>query len=81
MGSTVSIGKLLINAVMSNKLKKLRSLSQNGTVVGKGVDWSPFMGRKHYRRTESTYPIRVSETEHGKPVRLPLGKANRKASR
>jgi hypothetical protein len=54
VGSMVSVCKLSINVVMSNKLKKLRSLSQNGTVVGKGVDRSPFMGRKHYRRTEST---------------------------
>jgi hypothetical protein len=50
----VSRCKLLINVVMSNKLKNADKLEPNGTVVGKGVDLSPFMGRKHYRRTEST---------------------------
>jgi hypothetical protein len=39
--------------------KEAGKLEPNGTVVGKGVHLSSFMGRKHYRRTESTYPIRV----------------------
>jgi hypothetical protein len=42
-----------------HQAKEADKLEPNGTVVGKGVDRSPFMGRKHYRRTESTYSIRV----------------------
>ena len=55
----VSICKLSINVVIINKLKNADKLEPKGTVVGKGGDLSPFMGRKHYRRTESTYPVRV----------------------
>jgi len=55
----VSTCKLSINVVIINKLTNAEKLEPKGTGVGKGVHLSPFMGRKHYRRTESTHPIRV----------------------
>jgi hypothetical protein len=50
----VSRCKLSINVVIINKLKNADKLEPKGIVAGKGVYLSPFMGRKHYRRTEST---------------------------
>jgi hypothetical protein len=50
----VSRCKLSINVVIINKLKNADKLEPKGIVAGKGVDLSPFMGTKRYRRTEST---------------------------
>ena len=49
----VSTCELSINVVKVNKLKRLASLSQKGTVAGKGAHFSLFMGTKRYRRIES----------------------------
>jgi hypothetical protein len=70
----------LINVVRTTKPKTLRGLSQNGTWPG--VRASPFS----YRRRKATgaqagpTPFGDTDTERGKPTRLPQGEATRKGS-
>jgi hypothetical protein len=71
MDGMVNIRELSITVVKRNKPKMLTGLSQNGIVVGTGACRSPVMDTQHYRRTESTSPIRVNRAERGKPVSLP----------
>jgi len=79
MDGMVNTGELSIHVVTTSKPKMLRGLSQKGTVAGTGSQTYPVMDTKRYRRTESTYPVRVNLVERGKPVSLlPKG---RKGSR
>jgi hypothetical protein len=57
-----------INVVNYDKPKMLRGLSHKGTVVGTGPRRYPVMHRQHYRRTESTSPMRVHLVERAKLV-------------
>jgi hypothetical protein len=51
----------------------LTGLRQTGTVAGPGTAYFPGMGIPSYRWKERTYPLSVTQTEHGKPVELPTG--------
>ena len=80
MDGRANPGERSINIVNENKPKVLEGLSQKGTVVGTRIPPFLVMGIPRYRWRERAYPIVVPETEHGNPVRLPRGKARRKAS-
>jgi len=81
MDGRANPGERSINIVNENKPKVLEGLSQKGTVVGTRIPPFLVMGIPRYRWRERAYPIVVTETEHGNPVRLPRGKARRKACR
>ena len=81
MDGMANPGERSINIVKDNKPKVLAGLSQNGTGAGTRIPPFLVMGIIRYRWIERTYPIVVTETEHGNPVRLPPGKVGRKASR
>jgi hypothetical protein len=68
MDGMVNTRERSINVVNYDKPKMLSGLSQKGTVVGTGPRRCPVMHRQHYRRTESTSPMRVNLVERGKPV-------------
>ena len=68
MDGMVNTRELSINVVNYDKPKMLIGLSQKGTVVGTEPRRCPVMHTQHYRRTESTSPIRVNLVERGKPV-------------
>ena len=80
MDGMANPGERSINIVIANKPKVLQGLSQKGT--GAGTRISPFlvMGHNATGGQSAPPPCVVTETEHGNPVRLPQGKANRKAS-
>ena len=73
-------GKLLINVVRKNKPKVLRGLSQKAISVGTGAESSPVADNQHHRRMRQSLTHPGMNTERGKPVTFPLGKANRKVS-
>jgi hypothetical protein len=64
----VNPGERSIKVVKRHKPKMLTGLTQNGPVVGTRARYSPVMDTQHYRRTESTYPIRVNLANRGQPV-------------
>src|SRR4030095_13912857 len=74
-------GERLINIVTENKPKVLAGLGQKGTVAGTRMFPFLVMGRNASGGQRAPPPCVVTETEHGNPVRLPQGKASRKARR
>jgi hypothetical protein len=74
-------GERSINIVRANKPKVLAGLSQKGTVAGTRIFPFLVMGTNATGGQSAPTPFAVTETEHGNPVRLPQGKANRKGSR
>ena len=74
-------GERSINIVIDNKPKVLEGLSQKGTVAGTRTLCFLVMGIHATGGQSAPTPFFVTETEHGNPVRLPRGKASRKASR
>ena len=74
-------GERSINIVRANKPKVLEGLSQKGTVAGTRIPPFLVMGSNATGGQSAPTPCVVTETEHGNPVRLPQGKANRKVSR
>src|SRR5712691_7417241 len=70
-----------INIVTENKPKVLEGLGQKGTVAGTRTLGFLVMGIHATGGQSAPHPFVVTETEHGNPVRLPRGKASRKASR
>jgi len=71
----------LINIVTENKPKVRAGLGQKGTVAGTRTFPFLVMGSNAAGGQSAPTPFVVTETEHGNPIRLPQGKANRKASR
>ncbi len=69
----VNPGERSVNIVNFDKPKVLTGLRQTGTVAGPGTAYFPGMGIPSYRWKERTYPLSVTQTEHGKPVELPTG--------
>jgi hypothetical protein len=74
-------GERSINIVIENKPKVLEGLGQKGTVAGTRILPFLVMGSNATGGQSAPTPFAVTETEHGNPVRLPPGKANRKGSR
>ena len=74
-------GERSINIVKENKPKVLAGLGQKGTVAGTRILPFLVMGSNATGGQSAPTPFAVTETEHGNPVRLPQGKANRKGSR
>jgi hypothetical protein len=74
-------GERSINIVRANKPKVLEGLSQKGTVAGTRTPRFLVMGSNATGGQSAPTPFVVTETDHGNPVRLPPGKASRKASR
>jgi hypothetical protein len=74
-------GERSINIVRENKPKVLAGLGQKGTVAGTRILPFLVMGSNATGGQSAPTPFVVTETEHGNPVRLPQGKANRKGSR
>jgi hypothetical protein len=72
-------GERSIHIVTENKPKVLAGLGHKGP--GAGTRTFPFlvMGRNATGGQRAPTPCVVTETEHGNPVRLPQGKAHRKA--
>ena len=81
MGGTANPGERTIHIVTDTKPKVLEGLSPKGT--GVGTRSLPFlvMDSNAPGGQRAPTPRIVPETEHGNPVRLPRGKAHRKASR
>jgi hypothetical protein len=69
-----------INIVIENKPKVLRGLCQNGNGVGTRRFPCLVRGNMTPGGQNTPNPFVVIETEHGNPVRLPKGKASRKAN-
>ncbi len=74
-------GERSVNIVTENKPKVLEGLSQKGTVAGTRTPRFLVMGIYATGGQSAPTPFVVTETEHGNPVRLLLGKASRKVSR
>ena len=74
-------GERSINIVNENKPKVLPGLSQKGTGAGTRIPPLLVMDTNATGGQSAPHPFVVTETEHGNPVRLPGGKANRKVSR
>jgi hypothetical protein len=74
-------GERSINIVKENKPKVLEGLGQKGIVAGTRTFPFLVMGSNATGGQSAPTPFAVTETEHGNPVRLPSGKASRKASR
>jgi hypothetical protein len=74
-------GERSINIVKEDKPKVREGLSQKGTVVGTRIPPLLVMDMNATGGQSAPTPLLVTETEHGNPVRLPCGKASRKASR
>ncbi len=74
-------GERSINIVKENKPKVLPGLSQKGNVAGTRIPSLLVMDTNATGGQSAPTPFVVTETEHGNPVRLPAGKASRKASR
>ena len=76
----VNPGEALLKAVMFGKPKMLTGLNQKVSGQVQGLQRSPAadVAPPAQRRDLTRSGI---DTEHGKPVALPVGKANRKASR
>src|SRR2546422_6954995 len=81
MDGMANPGERSINIVKENKPKVLEGLSQKGTVAGTWTLCFLVMGINATGGQSAPHPSAVTETEHGNPVRLPRGKASRKASR
>ena len=81
MDGMANPGERSINIVTENKPKVLAGLSQKGTVAGTRSPRFLVMGIYATGGQSAPTPFAVTETEHGNPVRLPPGKASRKASR
>ena len=81
MDGRVNPGERSINIVTDNKPKVLAGLSQKGTVAGTRALPFLVMGGHATGGESAPHPFVVTETEHGNPVRLPGGKANRQVSR
>ena len=81
MDGRANPGERSINIVTKNKPKVLEGLSQKGTVAGTRILPLLVMGSNATGGQSAPTPFVVTETEHGNPVRLPQGKANRKGSR
>ena len=81
MDGMANPGERSINIVIDNKPKVLAGLSQKGTVAGTRTPRFLVMGNNATGGQSAPTPFVVTETEHGNPVRLPQGKANRKGSR
>ena len=80
MDGRANLGERLINIVKENKPKVLEGLGQKGTVAGTRILPFLVMGNHATGGQSAPTPFLVTETEHGNPVRLPRGKASRKAS-
>jgi hypothetical protein len=74
-------GERSINIVTDNKPKGLPGLSQKGTVAGTRMPPLLVMDTNATGGQSAPPPCVVPETAQGNPVRLPAGKASRKASR
>jgi hypothetical protein len=81
MDGMANPGERSINIVTENKPKVLEGLSQNGTVAGTRSPRFLVMGSNATGGQSAPTPFVVTKAEHGNPVRLPRGKARRKASR
>ena len=81
MDGRANPGERSINIVKENKPKVLVGLGQKGTVAGARTFPFLVMGINATGGQSAPPPFVVTETEHGNPVRLPQGKANRKGSR
>jgi hypothetical protein len=81
MDGMANPGERSINIVTENKPKVLEGLGQTGTVAGTRIFPFLVMGNNATGGQSAPTPFVVTETEHGNPVRLPQGKANRKVSR
>ncbi len=76
----VNICESLINVVSNEQAKDADRLEPKGSVVRDGS--SLVACRRHsHRRIGETLTHAGIQTEHGKPVSLPTGKASRKVSR
>jgi hypothetical protein len=73
-------GERLINIVSRNKPKVLKGLSQKGNGVGTRRLQCLVRDNRTPGGQSAPNPLDVTEMEHGNPVRLPTGKATRKAS-
>ena len=73
-------GERSINIVKENKPKVLEGLGQKGTVAGTRTSPLLVVGSNATGGQSAPTPFAVTEMEHGNPVRLPQGKASRKAS-
>jgi hypothetical protein len=76
-----NLGERSVNIVTENKPKVLQGLSQKGTGAGTRTPRFLVMGNNATGGQSAPLPFVVTETEPGNPVRLPPGKASRKASR
>src|SRR3989442_15907888 len=81
MDGRANPGERSVNIVTENKPKVLEGLSQKGTVAGTRTPRFLVMGIYATGGQSAPTPFVVTETEHGHPVRLLLGKASRKVSR
>src|SRR5712692_9517424 len=81
MDGKANPGERLINIVTENKPKVLAGLDQKGTVAGTRTFPCLVMGSNATGGQSAPTPFVVTEMEQGNPVRLPQGKASRKASR
>src|SRR5438132_10672815 len=81
MDGMANPGERSINIVTDTKPKVLAGLSQKGTVAGTRTLPFLVMGSHATGGESAPHPFVVTETEHGNPVRLPQGKASRRASR
>ena len=81
MDGRVNPGERSINIVTENKPKVLPGLSQKGTVAGTRIPPLLVMDTNATGGQSAPTPFVVTETAHGNPVRLPGGKASRKARR
>lgn len=72
--------ELLLNVVRKEQAKGADRLEPKGNRVGTGVESSPVADNKHPRRMKQSLTYLGMNVERGKPVFLPHGTANRKAS-
>jgi hypothetical protein len=74
-------GARSLNIVRENKPKVLEGWGQKGPGAGTRMLPLLVMGSNAPGGQSAPTPFAVPETEHGNPVRLPPGKANRQGSR
>jgi len=69
----------VLNAVSNNKPKGLTGLDQKVGGQAQGLQ-RPLAQMPNHRRIAATFPTLGTSAERGKPVALPQGTADRKAS-
>ena len=80
MNGKVNRCEPLINVVRTNKPKTLTGLSQNGTWQGVRASLFSYRRRRAIGEQAGPTPFVNTDTERGKPTRLPQGQATRKGS-